>query len=221
MNALQCFLGQLPISRRELFTEIVEKSVEKIASDAILAQQFEQNSGLHHVRAPCLGRPATLEKNPRIILSVMRPLAFAAIIIAALTFGGAVATSAQKAGAAAQPPTTHADHAHHHPEAAKLKNPVASTPQSIAAGKALFVKHCSSCHGDTGKGDGMEGEDMDPKPANLTDADWKHGDSDGEIFVVIRDGTKTGMRKFGSKLTTQQMWQLVNYVRSIGPSPTK
>ncbi len=109
--------------------------------------------------------------------------------------------------------------AHRHPEAVKIKNPATADAASIAAGQALFVKHCSSCHGDTGKGDGMMGEELDPKPANLTDADWKHGSSDGEIFTVIRDGVKgTGMKTFSKKLTVHQIWDVVNYVRSIGPT---
>jgi mono/diheme cytochrome c family protein len=102
-------------------------------------------------------------------------------------------------------------------EPQKTTNPVASTPESIAAGRKLYEEHCSECHGDEGKGDGMMGEDLDTPPADLTDREWKHGDTDGEIFVVIRDGTKDGMKKFGKKLSATDMWQLVNYLRSIAP----
>ena len=63
------------------------------------------------------------------------------------------------------------------------------------------------------------GADLTPKPSNLADADLKHGATDGEIFTVIRDGIKgSGMKAFNSKLTTRQMWEVVNYVRSIGPN---
>src|SRR5712692_8905241 len=65
--------------------------------------------------------------------------------------------------------------AHHHPDAAKIVNPVAADARSIAAGRELYQKHCAGCHGETGKGDGMMGEELDPKPADLTDAEWKHG----------------------------------------------
>lgn len=111
--------------------------------------------------------------------------------------------------------------AHRHPQAEALKNPVLSNPDSIAAGQKLFVRHCAECHGDGGKGDGMMGEDLDPRPADLTDGEWKHGSTDGEIFVVIRDGTKEGMKKFGGKLTARQTWNVVNFLRSIGPQPVK
>src|SRR5262252_6069439 len=108
--------------------------------------------------------------------------------------------------------------AHRHPAAAALKNPVKADATSLAAGKQAYDKQCAGCHGDTGKGDGAMGEELNPKPANLVDADWKHGSSDGEIFVVIRDGIKnTGMKPFGRKMTIHQMWDTVNYLRSIGP----
>src|SRR5437763_16848567 len=73
------------------------------------------------------------------------------------------------------PATQHpATGAHHHPEAAKIKNPVAADAVSIAAGKKLFASKCAECHGDSGKGDGEMAGDYNPKPADLTDAEWKH-----------------------------------------------
>jgi mono/diheme cytochrome c family protein len=108
--------------------------------------------------------------------------------------------------------------AHQHPQAAKLKNPVEANAASIAAGQKLYGDQCAGCHGDTGLGDGSMGADLTPKPSNLADADWKHGATDGEMFTVIRDGVKgSGMKGYKSKLTTRQLWELVNYVRSIGP----
>ena len=109
--------------------------------------------------------------------------------------------------------------AHQHPDAAKLKNPTPSSAESIAAGQKLYAKNCASCHGETGKGDGKMGAQMTPTPSNLTDADWKHGSTDGEIFVVVRDGVKgTGMKSFKSKMVEKDMWDVVNYVHSLGPS---
>jgi high-affinity iron transporter len=108
--------------------------------------------------------------------------------------------------------------AHHHPKAAALKNAVPTSAASIAAGQALYQTQCTGCHGDTGKGDGAMGEELNPRPSNLTDADWTHGSTDGEIFTVIRDGVKsTGMKAYSRKLTTHQLWDVVNYIRSIGP----
>ncbi len=73
------------------------------------------------------------------------------------------------------------------PDAAKMKNPVKSTAESVAAGKASFTKNCRFCHGTDAKGNGP----MAPQgthPSDLTDATWDRGSTDGEIFAVIRDG---------------------------------
>jgi mono/diheme cytochrome c family protein len=103
-----------------------------------------------------------------------------------------------------------------------VKNPVASSPSSIATGKKLYDSQCASCHGAAGKGDGKAGAMLKPTPSDLTDADWKHGQTDSEIFTVIRDGAKqTGMRAYGSRIPTNDIWNLVNYVRTLGPKTTK
>lgn len=107
-------------------------------------------------------------------------------------------------------------------DAAKLKNPVAADAKSIGEGKKLYGAQCASCHGLAGKGDGKGGALLKPLPADFTDDTWKHGSGDGDIFVVIRDGIKqTGMRAFGGRLTTQEIWHLVNYLRTLGPKPAK
>ena len=102
------------------------------------------------------------------------------------------------------------------PEAAKVKNPVAATPESIVKGKELFSKNCRFCHGADAKGNGP----MAPEgthPSDLTDAKWDRGDSDGEIFVVIRDGAgpKFDMKGYKSKMTEPEIWNIVNYLRSL------
>jgi mono/diheme cytochrome c family protein len=116
-------------------------------------------------------------------------------------------------GAAAQ----HKDGAHRHDAAASLKNPVAVSAESIASGRQLYDRHCSECHGDTGKGDGMAGEGLDERPSNLADAEWDHGPTDGEIFVVIRDGAgpKSEMKSFAKKIPERQIWDVVNFVRTL------
>jgi mono/diheme cytochrome c family protein len=109
------------------------------------------------------------------------------------------------------------DAAHRHAGAAKMKNPVASTAESIASGRKLYDRHCSECHGDTGKGDGMAGEGLDEQPSNLVDAEWDHGSTDGELFVVIRDGAgpKSDMKPFAKKIPERQIWDVVNFVRTL------
>jgi mono/diheme cytochrome c family protein len=100
---------------------------------------------------------------------------------------------------------------------AAVKNPIASTPQSIATGQAAFQKYCRFCHGADAKGDGPQAP-KDTHPPNLTDEKWDHGSTDAEIFTTIKDGVgpKFDMKGFNSKLTPQEMWNIVNYIRSLG-----
>ena len=109
---------------------------------------------------------------------------------------------------------------HRHPEAQKLKNPIPIDAASLEEGRKLYLRNCASCHGPSGKGDGSMAL-AGGTPANLTDEAWDHGSSDGEVFVVIRDGTSSDMEPYKDKLTEKQMWQLVNYIRSLGPKPEK
>ncbi|MEO8256611.1 MAG: c-type cytochrome [Acidobacteriota bacterium] len=103
-------------------------------------------------------------------------------------------------------------------KAAALKNPVPSTPASIAAGQASFQKYCRFCHGPEAKGDGPQAP-KDTHPPNLTDDKWDHGSTDADVFTSIKDGIgpKFDMKGFNSKLTPQEMWNIVNYLHSLAP----
>ena len=101
----------------------------------------------------------------------------------------------------------------------KMKNPVPASPESIAKGKELFTKNCRFCHGADAKGNGP----MAPEgthPSDLTDAKWDRGSTDGEIFLVIANGAgpKFDMKANKSKLSDTDMWNIVNYLRGIGPA---
>ena len=142
----------------------------------------------------------------------------AALAAWSLTFAISIAAAPQDHdhGAPAAAATQHEAGAHVHTDAAKLVNPVKSTPTSIAAGKAIYDKQCVSCHGATGKADTKMAATLTPKPSDLTDASWKHGPSDGEMFTLLKDGAKnTAMKGYASKMTAQEMWSVVNYVRTL------
>lgn len=101
--------------------------------------------------------------------------------------------------------------------ASKPENPVASDPASIAAGEKLYNDNCAECHGETGKGDGPRGPYSNPTPPDLTDDEWKHGSTDGEIFTVIQNGVQdTDMVSWEKDIPTRQLWDVVNYVKSLG-----
>ena len=104
-------------------------------------------------------------------------------------------------------------------EARKLKNPVPSDAASIDEGRKVYLRNCASCHGPSGKGDGSMALGGST-PADLTDDKWDHGSTDGEIFLVIRDGISADMEGYKDRLTEKQIWHVINYIRSIGPKPS-
>lgn len=104
------------------------------------------------------------------------------------------------------------------PEAAKVKNPVAAAPASVAAGAKLYATYCRHCHGVRGAGDGPMAP-RNPRPPNLTDGNWEFGSSDGEIFAVIKHGAgpDSEMKPPQPPLSDTNIWHIVNFIRSIGP----
>ena len=102
--------------------------------------------------------------------------------------------------------------------AAKIKNPVATSATSVTAGAAAYKKYCSFCHGATAKGNGPLAP-KDSMPPDLTDAKWEHGSTDGEIFTVISNGggATSKMIAFKGKMPEQDIWHIVNFLRSLGP----
>jgi cytochrome c oxidase cbb3-type subunit 3 len=77
---------------------------------------------------------------------------------------------------------------------------------AISEGKRLFEwMNCTGCHSNGGGGSG---------PA-LMDDTWIYGSEPQDIYETIVDGRPNGMPSFASRLTTQQVWQLVAYVRTL------
>jgi YHS domain-containing protein/mono/diheme cytochrome c family protein len=101
------------------------------------------------------------------------------------------------------------------PEEAAKPNPVEATEDSIAQGKAVFMKRCVICHGEDGKGTGVLAATLDPKPANLA-SDMMHDHSDGDLFWKISNG-KGAMPSWKSTISEKDRWNLVNYIRSLNP----
>lgn len=101
---------------------------------------------------------------------------------------------------------------------AKRPNPIPADKASRARGKQLYQANCASCHGATGRGDGPAGKALRPKPANLVAMAGGH--SDGDYAWKIENG-RGPMPGWKSVLTQNQIWDVVNYVQSLGGSKTK
>ena len=95
--------------------------------------------------------------------------------------------------------------------AAAKKNPITADAISVGRGKGVYTAECASCHGNSGKGDGPSAKDLEVTPGDMTKLG---GQSDGALFWKITEGKKP-MASFTTKLTEQQRWDVINYMRTL------
>jgi mono/diheme cytochrome c family protein len=106
------------------------------------------------------------------------------------------------------------------PDAARIKNPVAASPESIAAGKKTYAEYCAGCHNTEAQG-GLNPsitEDKGlPGPPALNDAEWDYGSTDGEIFTVLKRGVPPDyiMGPWDGRLPDTDLWNVINFLRSV------
>ena len=93
-------------------------------------------------------------------------------------------------------------------------NPVKATPESIADGKKIYGYDCALCHGVEGDGKGDLAGDMKLKLRDYRDPASLKDDTDLNLFNVISKG-KGEMPKEADRAKPDEMWDLVNYIRSF------
>jgi mono/diheme cytochrome c family protein len=103
------------------------------------------------------------------------------------------------------------------PDSAKsVKNPTdADDEENQEIGEELYMKHCKSCHGKEGLGDGPKANEMDGDMGDFSDDDFQ-AQSDGSLFYKITKG-RDDMPNFDKKISDDEdRWLVVNYVRTLG-----
>ena len=96
----------------------------------------------------------------------------------------------------------------------KMKNPVTSDAESLATGKTLWVKHCQSCHGKSGLGDGSKAAQLKTEAGNFSKADVQ-AQPDGALFYKTAEG-RDDMPGFKKKIPDKDdLWAIVNYIRTF------
>ena len=94
-----------------------------------------------------------------------------------------------------------------------LNNPLKSDAAAAESGKRTFRMLCVVCHGAKGKGDGMGGAGLTPKPTDLTSAKVQ-SQSDGALFWKLTNG-KPPMASYETALPENKRWELINYIRTL------
>jgi len=90
-------------------------------------------------------------------------------------------------------------------------------PRDLAHGKELFVRYCSGCHGEDGRG---EAKTFRPSVANLSVKELMDKVTDDYIFTVIKEGgasvgKNAAMPAWKSQLGDQEIWDIVGFVRTL------
>ena len=94
------------------------------------------------------------------------------------------------------------------------KNPVSASKESITEGKELYAKHCKSCHGKEGLGDGPKAATLDKSCGDFSSKKFQ-ALTDGEIFFQVTEG-QGKMPSFKKNIPEDNArWSLVNYMRTL------
>ena len=103
-------------------------------------------------------------------------------------------------------------------QARALKSDVAYDEAAIREGRKHYLRLCQNCHGK----DGRALESFDFEATDLTRPDaYRHGATDGDLFFSIKEGAGSDMPGFKDKLTDQQVWETVWFLRSLGPESAR
>ncbi len=96
----------------------------------------------------------------------------------------------------------------------KMENPVVDDDEALEIGGELYDKHCKSCHGKTGLGDGPKSDELDTACGDFTTEEF-HEQSDGALFYKTTFG-RDDMPAFDKKISDEEeRWMVVTYVRSL------
>ena len=100
---------------------------------------------------------------------------------------------------------------------ARIRNPVLLTPGVLERARAHFADHCALCHGNDGRGKTAIGQNLYPKPPDMTLQDTQ-GLPDGALFYIIKNGVRlTGMPAWGDNTPEddRESWELVHFIRHL------
>ena len=95
----------------------------------------------------------------------------------------------------------------------KIQNPT-DPSVDLDIGKSLYSKHCKSCHGSKGLGDGTKADEVEGDLGDFSSAEFQ-AQSDGAIFYKSYIG-RDDMPNYEKKIPDEEdMWLVVNYIRTL------
>ncbi len=91
-----------------------------------------------------------------------------------------------------------------------------STPQEVIdLGKELYLANCARCHGEDGRGNGVDAATLSQKPANLTEQQRLADLSAADLFGLTLHPPFKDMPDFETTFTASDRWALTAFVRTL------
>lgn len=98
--------------------------------------------------------------------------------------------------------------------AKKVKSSVKNNAENLNIGKGVYAKHCKSCHGKSGEGDGTKAAELKTFPGDFTSDAFK-AQSEAEIFYKTSEG-RDDMPSFKKKIESEEdIWAVVLYISTL------
>jgi len=98
-------------------------------------------------------------------------------------------------------------------EYVNMENPVPADEASLKKGEALYKRHCASCHGKEGLGDGVKARALKTFSGDFS-GDLYQDQTDGEHFYKTKFG-RAEMPAYENKIPDKDIWHMVNYMRTF------
>ena len=95
----------------------------------------------------------------------------------------------------------------------KIINPLKGNTSATESGKRTFKMLCVVCHGAKGKGNGIGGSGLTPKPSDLTSTSVQN-QTDGAIYWKLTKG-RPPMASYETAIPENKRWEIINYIRTL------
>ncbi len=131
-------------------------------------------------------------------------LSLATVLMMAIVFMAFAFPQDQKKGAPWEIPSKYE----------KMENPYAGDADLIKIGKMQYAKHCKSCHGNAGLGDGPKAKQLGTFPGDFSSEAFQ-STSDGALYYKSFVG-RDEMPNYEKKITEEEdRWAIINYLRTL------
>jgi len=94
-----------------------------------------------------------------------------------------------------------------------MENPVKGNAEAVQMGEMLYKRHCASCHGRAGLGDGPKARGLKTFSGDFSGAEYQN-QTDGEHYYKTLKG-RDEMPGYEGKVSEEDIWSIVSFMRTF------